>query len=379
MSTSAPLSVNKPRGFTLVELLVVISIIAILSVVGMAVFTGVQKGARDAKRRADVDAVSKAYEVKYNNTGSYGDLNPEQNTDLFASKQFPKDPKGEDYTITQNPSTGGFRICATLEGDSQPSCKTSTQEEPPPLTGGTPETSRTVTSGQAALGNSCPASLSDGLAGHWTMDDNGSTVADATGNNNGTAVGTTTVTGKIGQARGLRGGNSTRLGDFDYINAPIGTYFGGNNPLTASAWVYVTSNTNGPVFGVTRCPPWGCWNMPFLSVVGTTVYGWIWKTPNNLAMTASVNPDSWHLLTITYNPTGAGQQIFYVDGQQVANDVGQYQPSGGFNYFTTALSGARTGNSHLNGIIDDVRVYTRVLSPTEISELWGGSQGCMPY
>ena len=52
-------------GFTLVELLVVISIIAVLSVIGVTVFSGVQKSARDAKRRGDIDAISKALEVHY--------------------------------------------------------------------------------------------------------------------------------------------------------------------------------------------------------------------------------------------------------------------------------------------------------------------------
>ncbi len=110
------------KGFTLVELLVVISIIAILSVIGITVFSGIQKNARDSRRRADIEAIAKALEVKYNNTGTYGDLTPVNNTNLFSSGAFPKDPQGGDYTIVQDTNTKGFRICAALQDN--PACST---------------------------------------------------------------------------------------------------------------------------------------------------------------------------------------------------------------------------------------------------------------
>lgn len=62
---------NDKRGFTLVELLVVIAIIAILSVVGVTVFSGVQKSARDAKRKADLGAIYKALEIYFYQNGKY--------------------------------------------------------------------------------------------------------------------------------------------------------------------------------------------------------------------------------------------------------------------------------------------------------------------
>ncbi|MFH1536343.1 MAG: type II secretion system protein, partial [Patescibacteria group bacterium] len=80
--------------FTLVELLVVISIIAILSVIGITVFTGVQKNARDAKRRGDIDAISQAMEVHYGASESLAQgPYPYLRDSWFASGSIPKDPQ----------------------------------------------------------------------------------------------------------------------------------------------------------------------------------------------------------------------------------------------------------------------------------------------
>ena len=64
-------SARNPHGFTLIELLVVITIIAILAVIGLAIFSGVQARARNAKRRQDVVAIGKAMEVNKGSTAAY--------------------------------------------------------------------------------------------------------------------------------------------------------------------------------------------------------------------------------------------------------------------------------------------------------------------
>ncbi len=93
-----PAQIRKQSGFTLVELLVVISIIAILSVIGITVFSGVQKSARDARRRADIDSITKALEVNIDPAGKYGPLKDE----FFASGKMPSDPIGPANGICGN-------------------------------------------------------------------------------------------------------------------------------------------------------------------------------------------------------------------------------------------------------------------------------------
>jgi len=71
-------SVNKTRkGFTMIELLVVIAIIAVLSVIGMSAYNVFQKNARNARRLGDLEAIARALEVNKTKTG-YIALAPNQ-------------------------------------------------------------------------------------------------------------------------------------------------------------------------------------------------------------------------------------------------------------------------------------------------------------
>ncbi len=160
-------------------------------------------------------------------------------------------------------------------------------------------------------------------------------------------------------------------GQNSYAYASLGAYFGNNNPLTASAWAYINSSTNGPIFGVADIPPNGGWNMPFLSADGLTVFGWIWGVNTNAPLTISVSP-GWHMFSITYNPSGSGTEVFYVDGNVVASGTGQYASSGATDYWTTSISGAKPAgvNAILNGKIANVQAYDSVLSPTQIFDLY---------
>lgn len=53
------------RGFTLIELLITVAIIAILSVVGVAVYNNVSVSTRDVKRKADLKIISSALQRYY--------------------------------------------------------------------------------------------------------------------------------------------------------------------------------------------------------------------------------------------------------------------------------------------------------------------------
>lgn len=107
---------NKKNGFTLFELLVTISIIAILTAVAVVSFGGMTKKARDSRRIADLEKIRIALEA----ARQVGTTYPTSLTTLVTSgflQQLPTDPKagvGGSYVYTQ--LTGyTYRICTYVE------------------------------------------------------------------------------------------------------------------------------------------------------------------------------------------------------------------------------------------------------------------------
>lgn len=123
------------EGFTLIELLVVISILGIMAAVGLLSYTTVLNKVRDTKIKADLDAIGKAYEFRYNfSTNTYGDVLPAD----FDSGQIPKKPNGSYYPACS--STGcslptadktTFKICVILSDGTSEYCHASIRKEPP--------------------------------------------------------------------------------------------------------------------------------------------------------------------------------------------------------------------------------------------------------
>ena len=62
---------NKKSGFTIVELLIVIVVIAILAAITIVAYNGIQNRARDTDRKADIAALAKALHLYNVDNGNY--------------------------------------------------------------------------------------------------------------------------------------------------------------------------------------------------------------------------------------------------------------------------------------------------------------------
>jgi prepilin-type N-terminal cleavage/methylation domain-containing protein len=113
---------KKRNGFTLFELLVSISIIAILTALASVSFSSAQKKARDSRRMQDMNSIQKAAEMYYSlnsasypithNTGAKWEVGTQT-----VLENFPKDPKSSGsylYDCTTQ-SADGYCCCAKME------------------------------------------------------------------------------------------------------------------------------------------------------------------------------------------------------------------------------------------------------------------------
>ncbi len=123
---------KKQKGFTFIELLVTVTIIMVLTAIGIVSYQATNQKARDARRKADLEAIRSALEICRTETGAYPatiDTTVTCNGTVYLSR-VPTDPKsgltGFSYTYTRNSNTT-YSLCATTmegAGETSPYCIT---------------------------------------------------------------------------------------------------------------------------------------------------------------------------------------------------------------------------------------------------------------
>jgi len=226
----------------------------------------------------------------------------------------------------------------------------------------------------AALITKAPNNL--GLVGYWAMNEGrGSTVGDSSGNGN---TGTL-VAGPI-WANGKRSNALTfSFASTSYANIPLASNFNfGSGNMTVSGWVKATfANDGGGVVtkgsgvfnggGVgwaVRERNSGARRIEFCINDGIGVCNRV-SNSNAGALTAN----TWYFFAFTY-VRSTGEVIAYLNDLAPVtntNSTGTYTDS-------YAMQIGNSGDGSIDGSVDDVRLYNRVLSATEIAALYKTGQ-----
>ena len=206
-----------------------------------------------------------------------------------------------------------------------------------------------------------------GLVGHWKLEETsiGQTVLDASGlGNDGTHVNITTPDGPNGNAA-IGSQSLSTDGVDDYVSIPADPSLDLSGGLfTQSVWIYPQDNGTGwqgvlgyqPGSNGARYP--GIWVEDSTKIhAGFGDGAWqSFTTPNVLTL------DQWNHVATTFD--GTTYQV-YVDG----NEVYSTASLAGLTPLPTQQVNIGRINNNFDGLIDDVRIYKRVLDASEVSLL----------
>jgi general secretion pathway protein G len=117
---------TKEKGFSFIEILVVVTIIGIIATIGLVTYTEFLKQSRDAKRKGDIEQIRAAIEIYKSNNNSYPTIDITNQTDIcddmpacasgvYYLRKVPDDPKNDTYEYVYSSDGSDYTLCALLE------------------------------------------------------------------------------------------------------------------------------------------------------------------------------------------------------------------------------------------------------------------------
>jgi prepilin-type N-terminal cleavage/methylation domain-containing protein len=352
------LSRRLQQGFTAVELLITLFIAAAFLIAGYQLFSIVIKDGGDTR------AESKAANVAYDYMRQYS-------------------TSAADPCVASQPLTGSAITVAGLANPKisiQISCP---QDDAPTINkiealitygSASDQTVKYATFVDTSKGAAPTSSVTTGLIGWWKL--NGNATDSSGAGINGTVNAATLTTGQNGASNTAYSFNGTSA----YISVPT-SIARPTAGLTIGAWVKtadVQTSNNQEIISTTQSTGYSlefddnsCPNqLSFIAYVGGA-----YRTA-----CATIDPsydNAWVYVTGVYD----GSSIrLYFNGAQVASTgvSGAFTNSAGTVPFCIGVNAGATtctGGSPFSGSIDDVRAYSRGLTPTEVQLLFvGGAQ-----
>ena len=214
--------------------------------------------------------------------------------------------------------------------------------------------------------------LSQGLVGHWKLDDISGAFIDSVSGNDGTGAG-----GVLYNQSGIIGGSAGFDGSNDEITISGGPiYADTSKPFTFSAWVYLDNYApfEYPHIANLKSDTSELFEIAFSNdpgylglIFGSEDAGWVNSKTDTLE---ADQVGEWKHVVIVYDGTGATSRSNF---SAYINNVSQTltAPSGFTTNGTETIIGSNSNvTEYWDGRIDDVRIYNRALSASEISLLY---------
>ncbi len=230
-----------------------------------------------------------------------------------------------------------------------------------------------------ALGTTEIGLLANGPTSNWRFDEGTGTTAFDSGTSaiTGTLVnGPVYTQGWFDDALNFNGTNSY----VNLNNTSITSLLKPALPVTVSAWIktastsgyqtiFASDNWNTAYYGYDMKLVAGVLSCDYGS--GPSAGSAFRRSKNG---TTVLTPGLWyHVCAVIQGPTSMN---LYVNG---VDDGGTYNGTGGaMQYSTTPSKIGSEGTNYFHGLIDDVRVYSRALSPTEVQVLNSANTGPVP-
>lgn len=212
--------------------------------------------------------------------------------------------------------------------------------------------------------------LTDGLVGYYPFNGNAN---DESGNgNDGTVNGATLAADRFGNANSAYSFDGTD----DCIHVEDSDYLDITNVITLSAWFYTAAESTEP-FILTKGGDTYC-NYELRIPTSDAIFGFgrhnYWTTWSTEII---VETQKWYHLVALYRSGDLSSIKAYLNDTEipVVLRVNTYGTSLLANDLTLYIGykfrqDQNRGVSYFNGILDDIRIYNRVLSETEIDSLY---------
>lgn len=195
----------------------------------------------------------------------------------------------------------------------------------------------------------------DGLIGFWTLDEgtiNGKTVRDIVGQNHGEIAGGNpkTVEGKINQALEFDGAT-------DLIQLPD---MGHSETVTVEVWLKAYSF---PTYAGLVSAPTSDAGMVHFKLRSSAAVSVDKRDNGNSLDSPPISKEEWVHALFTCDTTKDEVRL-YVNGELIGTDISGPTPVN----LTGLMIGREKGDRYFPGVLDEVRIYNRVLNDDEVMQ-----------